>query len=249
MSIAILLAFLIGGWFFSFLRRPKFSKLLNSVAIVCALGVGCGYVPRLLLGRLQVATPLRSPEWKKNNLIIVLGAGTARWPQTELVSTYTLGYSRNFEAARLYFACRRLPVECHILATGGDPLQHGISEAEVIARELTEIGVDPANLLVETKSRNTFENARFSSELVEASGYDQIVLVTSGIHLRRSAMLFQHFFGAVVGAPADYFGAVIAPLPVAFNFLMTDVALHEYLGMLQFFIYNALGWNPPAKVV
>jgi len=34
--------------------------------------------------------------------------------------------------------------------------------------------------------------------------------------------------------------------PSAQNLVLTDVALHEYLGVLRYHVYNAMGWNAPA---
>ncbi|MCP4318121.1 MAG: hypothetical protein GY789_19400 [Hyphomicrobiales bacterium] len=33
--------------------------------------------------------------------------------------------------------------------------------------------------------------------------------------------------------------------PIAYNVLLTDVALLEYVGLLQYDTYNMMGWNPP----
>jgi hypothetical protein len=42
---------------------------------------------------------------------------------------------------------------------------------------------------------------------------------------------------------ADYLNVVPSWLPAASNFLLTDVALHEYLGVARFRLYDAMGWN------
>jgi hypothetical protein len=32
-------------------------------------------------------------------------------------------------------------------------------------------------------------------------------------------------------------------VPLAYNFAVADIALHEYLGIMRYHVYNALGWN------
>jgi uncharacterized SAM-binding protein YcdF (DUF218 family) len=74
-----------------------------------------------------------------------------------------------------------------------------------------------------------------------------VVLVTSGVHLRRAELYFRHFGIRAVPVRADYVDAVITPVPQAYNFLLMDVALHEYTGLARYRVYNLLGWNVPAK--
>ena len=31
--------------------------------------------------------------------------------------------------------------------------------------------------------------------------------------------------------------------PQSWNFAVTDLALHEYVGVLRYHVYNAMGWN------
>jgi uncharacterized SAM-binding protein YcdF (DUF218 family) len=55
---------------------------------------------------------------------------------------------------------------------------------------------------LETKSRNTAENARYSAELLSAAGVRRVVLVTSAVHMRRSVAQFEAAGLEVVPAPA-----------------------------------------------
>jgi hypothetical protein len=33
-------------------------------------------------------------------------------------------------------------------------------------------------------------------------------------------------------------------LPTGYNFAIADLVVHEYIGILRYYIYNLLGWNP-----
>jgi hypothetical protein len=44
---------------------------------------------------------------------------------------------------------------------------------------------------------------------------------------------------------ADYLHANLGLWPSAQNLVLTDVALHEYLGVLRYRVYNAMDWNAP----
>jgi hypothetical protein len=34
-------------------------------------------------------------------------------------------------------------------------------------------------------------------------------------------------------------------LPSSYNLVLTDLILHEYWGIAQFYFYNLMGWNKP----
>ncbi len=72
-------------------------------------------------------------------------------------------------------------------------------------------------------------------------------LVSSGIHLRRSVLYFTHFGVAAQPVRADYVSAMMSPIPLSYNFLVADLALHEYAGVVRYFVYQRMGWNVRAK--
>jgi uncharacterized SAM-binding protein YcdF (DUF218 family) len=82
-----------------------------------------------------------------------------------------------------------------ILVTGGKP-EHGLSEAEVIARCLVELGVPRERLILEQASRSTWENALYSAPMLR--GYPRVLLVTQGFHARRARRVFR-----ANGVPAE----------------------------------------------
>ncbi|MGZ3723955.1 MAG: YdcF family protein [Bdellovibrionales bacterium] len=223
-------------------RRPALYTLV--ISAVLFLLIGTGVLPKLVLEGLQADHYISQPDWKKQNAIVLLGAGTVRWPgQPDLVTLPFWGNSRVLEAARLYFSCKKTAPACKVIASGGDPNKNGLSEAETMARSLKELGVDGEDVILESKSHNTFQNAQFSRELIRQSGFEKVYLVTSGFHMQRAQLYFSHFKIETLAAPADQFRAIVAPVPVSFNFVFLDIALHEYGGILQFHLYNFLGWN------
>ena len=74
-----------------------------------------------------------------------------------------------------------------------------------------------------------------------------MILVTSGLHLRRSILYFSHFGVHSLPVRADYVGAMMSPVPLAYNYLLMDLTLHEYVGVLRYHVYEMLGWNIHAR--
>lgn len=91
---------------------------------------------------------------------------------------------RTADAARLW---RRLHIP--VIACGG-PVAGSAAEAEIAARYLADLGVPADAVMREARSRDTAENARFSSLIMREKGYFRPVLVTSSWHMRRAAAAF-----------------------------------------------------------
>jgi uncharacterized SAM-binding protein YcdF (DUF218 family) len=147
------------------------------------------------------------------------------------------------KALEVYRACKEHSSDCKIIASGGDTHGFGTSEAELFGTQLRSLGVPPDDLLIEKRSQNTWQNAQFSAPFFEHRRFDQTFLVTSGVHLRRSLLYFSHFGIRAMPIRADYGRPGTPILPTAYNFFLTDLALHERIGIWRYYIYNALGWN------
>lgn len=78
---------------------------------------------------------------------------------------------------------------------------------------------------------------------MQAGGFDRVFLVTSGLHLQRSLLYFAHFGIHCTGAPADHLQPQRSWVPLGYNLAVAAFAFHEYLGILRYRVYNALGWK------
>lgn len=89
---------------------------------------------------------------------------------------------------------------------------------------------------VELRSRDTFENARFSAALLRAAGVTRIVLVTDGDHEWRAAHEFSAAGLSVLPAPEGLWvprrASVFAFLPSGHALTRSSEALYELLGDL-----------------
>lgn len=241
----MILSLLLSLWAFGRLMKPQRRRIgwsLISGSVILCLICGWGWVPGFILGKLQTAPRLAQPQWKTRNVIVLLGGGHVRWTGGEWSSSL-FEMSRVREAARLYGACRARSKFCKILASGGDPKKAGRPEAEVMRDELVDLGIDATDILLEPKSNNTFQNAEFSAPLVRGQNADEVVLLTSGGHLPRATLFFNHFGVTTEGAPADFVKVELTGFPSAQNLFYTDLALHEALGIARYYVYNMLGWN------
>jgi len=244
LAVVLVLAILAVALLWLRWRRTGF--LFLTLTVLLFFGIGCGPLAQLMANDLQAdfrADVAVNPA--KATAIVLLGAGTESAPGG--VEVGALAFGRVVEALQLYVACKRVNSVCYLLITGVVFEDPGATETAVYAARLTQMGVAPADLLLEQCSLNTFQNAQFTVPILDAHGVDQVVLVTSGMHLRRALLYFGHF--GVKGRPAraDYVAVRSSVVPMSYNFLVADLAVHEYIGVARYSVYQFMGWNVQAK--
>ncbi len=203
--------------------------------------IGFGLVPAVLLPMTQVSNPLSAVTWSDRNAIVLLGAGTVARAGTSAPDVPIFAYGRVAAAAEAWRDCKAHGKDCTLVVSGGDPMRHGMSEAAAYAQPLVALGVPSSAITLEDKSQNTWQNAANSTKLIPADR--QIVVVTSGIHLKRSLLFFDHFRPGAQGIAADRLAPEFTLFAGSYNFFLTDAVLHEQIGVVQFHVYNALGLN------
>jgi uncharacterized SAM-binding protein YcdF (DUF218 family) len=107
--------------------------------------------------------------------------------------------------------------------------------------EFKALGVSAADLILEKRSRNTYENAKYVKPLLQDGRYDTVVLVTSSYHMRRAKLAFNRLGMEVRPDAACADGAVLSLLPRRNNFRVAWRGLHEFVGILQLRVYDWAG--------
>jgi uncharacterized SAM-binding protein YcdF (DUF218 family) len=158
------------------------------------------------------------------------------------------GASRLTEAALL---ARRFPA-ARIVYTGGSPsLGAPDSKEAAQARDLlVGLGVDSSRITIESRSRNTDENARFTAAIVKPAPDRVWWLVTSAYHMPRSMGLFEKAGFSVRAFPVDYrsFGdgrdykLIHNPLD---GLALFELAAHEWVGLVAYHVFGKIdSWFP-----
>ena len=107
-----------------------------------------------------------------------------------------------------------------------------ISNAKMNAKLAIALGVDEKNIIVNPNPRDTKEEALFTKTIV---GDELFVLVTSATHMPRSMMLFKSLGLNPIPAPTNFYKEEFKgylELPDIKSFNKSQVAMHEYLGIL-----------------
>lgn len=114
----------------------------------------------------------------------------------------SLSLSDRIDAAEAYL--KEHPDTVAILSGGQGP-DEGISEAACMYWELTQRGIPPKQLWLEDKATSTWENLKFSLELIEektGTRPETIGLISSEYHLFRAGLFARDCGVTAVGIPA-----------------------------------------------
>ncbi|OUN20919.1 hypothetical protein B5G34_13290 [Flavonifractor sp. An82] len=155
-------------------RKPAWLLALLAVVLVLALG----FV--VLLG--LVLTGARDSVTGQPQVMVILGCKVESWGPSVLLQD-------RLDKALDYLEDHP---DLTIVVSGGQGPDEHQSEAQCMFDYLTDHGVDGDQILLEDRSHNTWENIRFTQELLEQEGVDasQVVVVSNGFHLTRVRMLW-----------------------------------------------------------
>lgn len=217
---------------------------LGRVLVVVAIGLLAigAYSP---IGNILLyALESRFPPWDASkgapDGIVVLG-GPIDADLSEAHNTPVTGAAADRIIAAAALA-RRYP-NARVLFTGGSPnlISSDAKEGDYAAEDLTSLGIPRERLIIERLSRNTYENAVFSKQLVEPKPGERWLLVTSAYHMPRSVGLFRKAGFPVEPYPVDWrvgrFADVFEFENVAISGLgRTDTAVREWMGLVAYWL-------------
>ena len=213
--------------------------------LVLVAGAGlllCGFSPlgSLMLTPLEARFAAPPEDMPAPTGILVLGGGidealTMERNQVALTEsgvrmTAAVALALRYPQARLVFS-------------GGSAALLSVKTTESAAarRMWSELGIAPERMIFEDKSRNTFENALFSKEMVQPKAGERWLLVTSAYHMPRSVGIFRKAGFAVTPYPVDY---RTRPWPASLhpqwesrqNLALVDVATREWMGLAAYWL-------------
>jgi uncharacterized SAM-binding protein YcdF (DUF218 family) len=172
---------------------------------------------------------------------IILGGSTG---DPKLVDAHGM-YMLNDGAERLttVVALRRQRPDIPIIVSGGSGLLFPgkTREPEITRMFLKDMGIDPSTVEIEGRSRDTYENAIYTAELLKGRP-GPYLLVTSAFHMPRALGCFRKAGIEVIPYPVDYRIAPPRWLDVNPYHRLEDLdlAVPEIVGMIS---YRLVGWT------
>ena len=227
-GVLILLA-LVG---LSFMKaRIRFGASLVLASLLALYVLSTPVVSRWLIQSLE--TPFAEPTVdRRPGAIVVLGGGSYYGAPEYGADTVS---HASLERVR-YAAHLQRRTSKPILVSGGNPAAGASSEGAQMKAALREFSA--TTRWVESRSDNTFENARLTEKTLRAAGIRSEYLDTHAWHMPRAQMAFERAGLDVVPAPMGYFTSL--PLraldffPDAGSLLRSYLFFHEVLGMVWY---------------
>lgn len=173
------------------------------------------------------------------NAIIVLGAGAAAapgWPASDRLGQASL--KRTLAGRRIWLA----QPKAKLIFTSGPWAAGQPAPAATMTELAVELNVPTDNIITESSSRDTYENAKETELILKTIGTGPCALVTSARHMRRAMAVFRALGLHPIPVPCDYRPAPESPgwLPSLGDLASTQESLYEYLGYWWYWLRDRL---------
>lgn len=236
--LLIILGYLIYFFF------PRTGKIIGAIGVITLWLFSAPFFAYPFADTLQNPYPVLSENLSdtspSHKAIVVLGGGDIvekEYGNKQTISDIT---RRRLDYAVYLQQKTHLP----IIVSGGKLPGAVYSTAELMAQYLiNHYKITP--VLLETSSLTTAEESQFLAPLLKQHHFTTIYLVTNAWHMPRSVLIF-HWAGiATIAAPMGYFVygpgyAFISFLPNMQALYTTSITLHEYIGLIWYYLYYGL---------
>jgi uncharacterized SAM-binding protein YcdF (DUF218 family) len=217
-------------------RHPLRAQMLGGSAVALLVLLGWEPLPDAVLRPLEGRYPPVSvhADLKAYVGVIVLGGALEPAYVWSVPDQSALGDAAE-RVTEVLPLLKRQP-QLRLLFTGGEGelFAKDLTEAERARRFFTAQGVPDWQLILESASRTTYENAVLSKALPGVDAKQPWLLVTSAWHMPRSMAVFEHAGWNVTAYPVDFRAGQATPWT---QYSMDEgakkwrIALHEVIGL------------------
>lgn len=236
---SLLLVLIVASWLLLWTGMRRTARLVLGTA--CLITTAIAFLPLGEWLYYPLETRFESNPTLPAEVDGILVLGGALRP----VLTETWGQTQTNEAAERLQAfaalARRYP-EATLAFTGGsgDPRRQEQREADAVVSYLQQMGLGEREVVLESDSRNTWENAVYSKSLLSPGRDERWILITSAFHMPRAVGIFCQQDWPVLPWPVDHRSErgnlLRIQFQFAFNLLTLREASREWTGLLAYAI-------------
>jgi uncharacterized SAM-binding protein YcdF (DUF218 family) len=239
---SLLLATVIAGAALALTTWRRLARGLLWGAIAALLICGLSPLGDVLIQPLEQRFPgvdLDRPGAPITGIIVLGGAEDNRAADIPQLGGLNEAAERYTEAVAL---ARRLPAARLAFSGGsGALLTTEPAEAETAGRLFAALGIAKERITLESKSRDTCENALFSARLLDPRPEQRWLLVTSAWHMPRAMGCFRRARFAVEAWPVDYRAPRRLSLAqwnrsISEGLRRVDIVAREYVGLAVYYL-------------
>lgn len=235
--VLLLASLLLARW------RPRTGQTVGWIALLALVTACWTSGSEELLRTLEARYPQPAAIDMQRQVGVVVLGGALSSPEL-WAAHHQVGLNKHAERMTEAVALLHQYPHLRLVFTGGIANMAGTGDTEAVRARVffDAMGVDPARVVYEDRSRNTYENALHSAALPNVDKRQPWLLLTSAFHMPRAMGVFTHEGWNVTPWPVDY---ITTPADGWFDFSLHDgpalwsLALHEWLGIAA---YRMAGW-------
>ncbi len=241
---AVVLSVLLIGTVLMWTGHARLGRWLCAFGTACFLAVTFLPIDSWALMPLeQRFPPLTQMPAHVDGVIVLGGSFDDSVPDARGLPSLGDSSQRMVEFARL----ARLYPKARLVFTGGSHVEpEKPAEADAAKQFMDDVGVDTRRIAFERLSRNTWQNALFSKDMIKPKPGETWLLVTSAVHTPRSVGIFRHVGWPVVADPAGYKESGRYSVNFAEHMKRFDDAMHEWQGLVAYRIQGRIDTLFPA---
>ncbi|BDU50663.1 YdcF family protein [Haliovirga abyssi] len=243
-GIFILIFFITGGLIFYFNKEKLYKFKIIGIVLI-----GTGTILYLfsiepikdlvVMPLENIYAPIKYKDLENADSIIMLGGGIIDNAPLSFGEKGIPSYSalaRINEVIRVYNKTNK---KLKILLSGGSVYGNTEPEAKLYRRYLISLGVNGNDILIDDKSRTTYENVINLKKLLKLNKFQHPILITSATHMPRSVYTFKKNQIDVIPDNCDYItrraGYQFSSFfPSALNIEYMRRGVWEYIGIVYY---------------
>lgn len=221
-------------------RWPRTGRIFITVLVAGAVLIGTLPIGEYFLRSIENKYPIPVLPARVDGIIVL---GGFVWTEGS-VAHHQIQMNEKAERLTTFITLAHKYPNAKLVFSGGsgNPMMQDSREADWVKQLWADMGLNPARVVWERDSRNTYENAVDSKALVRPKPGENWVLVTSAVHMPRAIAIFERQGWHVIPYPCDYITAD-TPLwqhefSVSQNLWLLTEALKEMIGTA---VYRATG--------
>ncbi len=132
------------------------------------------------------------------------------------------------------------PDAVHLFTGGtGSLTRQEYKSTDVVRQLFRDLGLDASKIIFESDSRNTYENGKYSRELINPKAGEIWVLITTAWHMPRAVGVFEKQGWSVIPFPVDHYTLPENGFDLNLNFFgnLGDLktAVREWVGLAAYY--------------
>lgn len=236
--LAVIILMMIAGWL---IRNQRWKKILLRTSFILLIFTSNYFIANEVMNMWEVPVTPYASITKKYDFGVLLTGVT----KTEMTPKDRVYFGRGADRATHTLQLYKLGIIKQVIISGGSGRLDGggVREADDLADFLKLAGVAEADIVIENESKNTHESAMRVKEILSTlGGTKELLLITSGYHMRRSTACFKK-----AGIETDQFSADPISEKAKFSLgnllipkldamIMWHVLLKEWVGFVAYWV-------------